>query len=83
MSRLSCLILLAPAVAAGHIRFVRCLWLQRRPTGAKMPRRQELEALDGAQRVGADGRGLSRLLWSEDARKNFPSALHLAGPRHR
>ena len=29
-------------------------------------------------RVGADGRGLSRLLWSEDARKNFPSALHLA-----
>ena len=29
-------------------------------------------------RVGADGRGLSRLLWSEDARKNFPSAVHLA-----
>ena len=29
-------------------------------------------------RVGADGRGLSRLLWSEDARKNFPSAAHLA-----
>ena len=28
-------------------------------------------------RVGADGKGLSRLLWSDDARKAFPSAMNL------
>ena len=39
---------LVPALAAGHIRFVRSEWLLNLPPGSRIQRRQELEKLDGS-----------------------------------